>query len=134
MSWKPLRGLGTVDVAKVLETKKKHGARLKNNLRKCNTFQASLIANSYVRLMVVERTLFLIHGLCFASETLMLQLLMMLDDSLHESQRVVAVGIQKKPHYNYNSFLPFFLFRCVAFKMSILEFFEFGNFGWMPLF
>lgn len=24
-------------------------------LRKCNTFQASLIANSYVRLMVVER-------------------------------------------------------------------------------
>ena len=57
MSWKPLRGLGTVDVAKVLETKKtKSGARLKNNLRKCNTFQASLIANSYVRLMVVERT------------------------------------------------------------------------------
>lgn len=27
-------------------------------LRKCNTFQASLIANSYARLLVVERTLF----------------------------------------------------------------------------
>eukprot|EP00435_Cladocopium_sp_Y103_P003916 s2034_g1.t1 len=31
---------------------------LRMKFEKCNTFQASLIANSYVRLMVVERTLF----------------------------------------------------------------------------